>query len=103
MPQIRAATVVLAILFILCLAGPVRAQTADPFTVANVQVDVRAENVNLARDRALLDGQREAYQTLMQRLTAATDWNRLPKVTDSELEDRVLDVGIDQEKRSTVR
>ncbi len=103
MPHIRSCTVVLALLFALFLSLPARAQIADPFTVHNVQVDVRADNVNLARDRALLEGQRDAYQTLLQRLTATVDWGRLPKISDSELEDVVLDVGIDQEKRSTVR
>lgn len=79
------------------------AQTADPFTVRNVQVDVSAENVNIARDRALAEGQRQAYESLMQRLTAQADWARLPKVSDNDVENLVLDVGIDQEKRSAVR
>lgn len=82
---------------------PASAQSADPFTVRNVQVDVSAENVGVARDRALTEGQRQAYDAVMQRLTAPADWPRLPKLSDRDLENVVLDVGIDQEKRSAVR
>jgi hypothetical protein len=84
-------------------SAPVSAQTFDPFTVRAVQVDVSADNVSAARDRALAEGQRQALDILLQRLTAQADWSRLPKLTGSDLEDAVLDVGIDQEKRSTVR
>jgi hypothetical protein len=83
--------------------GPAKAQTTDPYTVRNVAVDISAENVGIARDRALVEGQRQAYDLLLQRLTASADWPRLPKLSDGELEDVVLDVGIDQEKRSAVR
>jgi hypothetical protein len=81
----------------------VLAQAVDSFTVRNVSVDISAENVGVARDRALAAGQRQAYDILLQRLTASSEWSRLPKLSDSELENVVLDVGIDQEKRSTVR
>lgn len=79
------------------------AQQYEPFTVTGVPVDVRAENVNLARGLALLEGQRAAFQTLLQRLTATADAQKLPRLSDEELQDLVLDVGIDQEKRSAVR
>ena len=84
-------------------AGFASAQTTDPFTVRNVSVDISAENVGVARDRALVAGQRQALDILLQRLTVAADWPRLPKLSDSELENAVLDVGIDQEKSSAVR
>jgi hypothetical protein len=83
--------------------GPAAAQATDPFTVRNVSVDVSAENAGIARDRALAEGQRQAYESLLQRLTVSADWPRLPRLSDSELENAVLDVGIDQEKRSSVR
>ncbi|WP_158240649.1 DUF2066 domain-containing protein [Telmatospirillum siberiense] len=83
--------------------GPAVAQTADTYTVRNVSVDISAENVNVARDRALAEGQRQAFETLMQRLTSSADWPRLPHPSDADLINAVLDVGIDQEKRSAVR
>jgi len=84
-------------------ALPAFAQSADPFAARNVQVDVSAATVSAARDQALADGQRQALQTVLQRLAAPADWPRLPKVSDKQLPDIVLDLGIDQEKRSAVR
>lgn len=95
--------VVLFFVFFALFCGPVVAQTTDTFTVRNVAVDISAENVNVARDRALAEGQRQAYDTLMQRLTSSADWPRLPHLSDADLINAVLDVGIDQEKRSQVR
>jgi len=84
-------------------ALPAFAQSADPFAANNVLVDISAANVSAARDQALADGQRQALQMVLQRLTAPADWPRLPKLSDKQLQDIVLDVGIDQEKRSAVR
>ncbi len=108
MPHLRlkptaAAWLAIFVVTLLFVPAAARAQLADTYTVRDIQVDTRDQNVNLARDRALMEGQREAYQTLMQRLTAPADWPRLPKISDAELQDIVIDVGIDQEKRSTVR
>lgn len=88
---------------ILASEGPAQAQTADLFSLRNVQVDVQSGNIAQARDQALLEAQRQAYPLLMQRLIAPSDWGRIPKLSDKELQDMVLDVGIDQEKRSNVR
>ncbi len=99
-------TGVCAVLFFAVWAlfsGQAAAQVGDSFTVRNVSVDISAENVNVARDRALAEGQKQAYEVLMQRLTASGDWPRLPRLSGPDLENAVLDVGIDQEKRSTVR
>lgn len=97
---------------LLILPGAVLAQASDSaavknlgdsFTVKNIQEEVRDENLSQARNRALLLAQREAYQTLLQRLTAQSDWPRLPKVDDATLEDLVQDVGIDQERVAPAR
>ena len=95
--------VAVVLLFLALCPGVALGQSADPFTVRNVSVDISAENVGVARDRALAAGQRQAYDLLLQRLTTSADWSRLPKLSDAELENAVLDVGIDQEKRSAVR
>lgn len=89
--------------FSILLSGEVRAQSADLFSLRNVPVDIQSSNLAQARDEALLEAQRQAYPLMMQRLTAQSDWGRIPKLSDKELQDIVLDVGIDQEKRSTVR
>ena len=112
MPHLRPAPAPGAWLVVFFLVGvaivssswaQVPAQPVDPYTVRNVHVDVSAENVSVARDRAFAEGQRQAYEALMERLTAPADWPRQPKLSDADLQDIVLDVGIDQEKRSSVR
>ena len=79
------------------------AEIHDPFLVRNLVEDIRDSNLVQARNQALLLGQREAYQILMQRVTAQTDWPRLPKMDDAGIQDLVLDVGIDQEKQGPGR
>jgi hypothetical protein len=79
------------------------AQTFDTYTVSNVTVDVTAENINVARPRALAEGQRRAFDILVQRLTDPADLAKLPKPSDADLDNLVLDVGVDQEKSSAVR
>jgi hypothetical protein len=79
------------------------AETHDPFLVRNLVQDIHDTNLVQARNQAFRLGQREAYQSLMQRITAQSDWSRIPKLDDAELEDLVLDVGIDQEKQAPGR
>jgi hypothetical protein len=79
------------------------AEMHDSFLVRNVVQDIHDTNLVQARNQALLLGQREAWQTLLQRLTAQTEWPRLPKLDDAEIQDMVLDVGIDQEKQAPGR
>lgn len=106
MPLLR--TILLALLTIVCLTGLAQAQTTgnvsgNGFTVRNVQVDVTAANVSAARDQAFVEAQRQAFQTLLARLVLPADLARAPKLQESALEDVVLDIGVDQEKRSSVR
>jgi len=104
LPALKAWGAVLVVIAAVAgLPQAAKAQSADGFSVRNVQVDVSAANLAQARDQALAEGQRQAYQQLMQRLTASSDWPRIPQLADKDLQDIVLDVGIDQEKRSSVR
>jgi hypothetical protein len=79
------------------------AEIHDSFLVRNLVEDIRDTNLVQARNQALLLGQREAYQTLMQRVTAQGDWPRIPKLDDAAIQNLVLDVGIDQEKQGPGR
>lgn len=79
------------------------AEIHDSFLVRNVVEDIHDTNLVQARNQALLLGQREAYQTLMQRVTAQNEWPRIPKLDDSAIQNLVLDVGIDQEKQGPGR
>ncbi|HYC13721.1 MAG TPA: DUF2066 domain-containing protein [Stellaceae bacterium] len=89
----------------LLLAVPALGQSRQPslYTVSDVAVDVTAQSALKARDTARLDGERRALTTLLQRLTAKEDWNRLPKASDAELEELLQDFEVAGEKTSAVR
>ena len=83
--------------------SPTWAEPVDPYSVRGVTVDISAPNAGMARDQALAQGQRQALDVVLRRMTVASDWPRLPKLTDAQLSTLVLDIGIDQEKHSAVR
>jgi hypothetical protein len=82
--------------------GPARAQ-AEALTVEGIAVDVTADSAQAARDLALTQGQRKAFDTLMQRLVQPQDLSRLPQLSDAQIADMVLDFGIGSEQTSAVR
>src|SRR5579863_2899536 len=61
----------------------------DVFTVSPVAVDATAANATAARDQALADGQQHAFRILMDRLTLATDRDRLPRLGNAQIVDLV--------------
>jgi len=85
--------------------APAWGQARQPslYTVSDVAVDVTAQSALKARDTARLDGERRALTTLLQRLTAKEDWSRLPKASDTELEELLQDFEVAGEKTSAVR
>lgn len=72
----------------------------EPFTVGGVDVDVTAVSANAAKQQAISQASRQAFQTLLERLTAPSDRSRLPKVDGA---DYVSYYDVDQERRSSVR
>lgn len=97
-----------AILALLSLAAAVLAPLAaraseDVFTVASVPVDATAQTAAAARERALQEGQHQAFERLLQRLTPAAERARLPRLSDSVIADLVRDFEISGEKTSSVR
>jgi hypothetical protein len=86
---------------LLLLALPVRA--ADVFTVGPVPVDVTGKSAAEAREQARVEGQRRAFQTLVERLTLASDRARLPRVDDATLNNLVQDFAVASERSSAVR
>jgi Uncharacterized protein conserved in bacteria (DUF2066) len=94
---------VLVLLFMLVLRPALAADARDVFTVAAVPVDATAVNANAARDEARHDGERRAYQMLMDRLTLASDRARLPPPTQSLLNDLIAGYEVANERSSGVR
>jgi hypothetical protein len=90
----------------LAAPGAPRAQTAqveEAFTVRNVAVDATAENAAAARERALAEGQREAYRRLIARLVPADRHAALPRLGQPAIADLVHNFEVDSEKTSPVR
>lgn len=97
----------LIVAVLLVLSGPAGAQAPragqdEVFTVTDVSVDVTDTTAAQARERALLDGQRQAFQRLMQRL--ATDSNvRAPRLDEATLNGLVRSIDVSGERTSAVR
>lgn len=84
--------------------SPGSARAADEvFTVPDVAVDATAQTASAARERALQEGQRRAFERLMHKLTPASERSRLPRPTDTAIADMVRDFEISGEKTSSVR
>src|SRR3546814_7364530 len=92
----------------LCLArGPAMAQTtgqtppsADPFTVAKVPVDASADSAAAARPIAIAEGERRAFTLLLRRLTLPEDADRLPRASETLLNQIISGFEIGDERTS---
>ncbi len=92
-----------ATLLVLLAVAAAAQQAADPFTVNGIEVDVTADNAAEARDRAIANAQRRAFDQLLARLASPEDIARLPAVSDAEIGDMVTDFEVESERASTVR
>ncbi|WP_245689219.1 DUF2066 domain-containing protein [Roseospirillum parvum] len=90
------------VLGLLLASGAARA-SGELFTVGGITVDVTADDVGEARQRAIAEGQAEAARVLMARLTRPADHERLPLPEPGEVVDMVRDFSIADEKTSDVR
>ncbi len=91
---------VLAAVLLIIGVAPVR---ADVFAVAGVAAEGTAQTAAQARDPAVLDAQRRALRTLLERLTAPGDHARLPRVDDRRLATLVQSVQIQTEQSAAQR
>jgi hypothetical protein len=96
--------ILLGLVLAFALVRPAPAADApDIFTVAAVPVDATAANAAAARDAARADGQRRAYQILLDRLTLASDHARLPPASDATLNTVIAGYEVAKERASGVR
>lgn len=79
------------------------APAADPYEVNGVAVDVTAADATSARDQAILEGQRKAFDILVQRLAGAGQASAVRHPGDNELSNMVRDFEVESEKVSAVR
>lgn len=97
----RGVSLLLVLWAVVAGVSPARAQSVnDAFAVRAVDVDVTAANPQAAKDQAIAEGQRQAFRTLLERLTAPADHPRLPKVDGAQY---VRDFTVDSERASSTR
>lgn len=104
-PPVRPVRVLGALLLLLAglVAGlPAWAQ-GDLFTVRDVRVDITAASAAAAREQAIVQAQRQAFVELFGRLTAGTEGQQPPELSDAELAQLVQDFEVQAEQASAVR
>ena len=96
---------IIALGLALILAAPVAlAQRGDPiFTVGGVQIEASGPDPIKARDKALAEGERKAFDLLMRRLVAEADLERLPPMDAALLEPMVSGFEFENERPSANR
>jgi len=84
-------------------AAPNAALAANPFEINGVYVDVTADNVTVARKKAMREAQNKAFQILLKRLTMKADKDFLPWVEPAKQAQYIRDFSLSGEKTSAVR
>lgn len=80
---------------------PARAAADDAvFTVGNYPVEAKAENAVAAKDRALAEGQRAAFRSLLKRLVPVTAHSRLKNIRISRPGDLLEGIRVRSERNS---
>ena len=82
---------------------PLQAAQARLFEVGGIEVDVTAASAAQARAEAQSQGERMAFNTLLQRLTLQAYHDRLPQPTAAEISSMIQDFAVGEEKASSVR
>ncbi len=94
----------LFLVFLMSFVSAGSAQVAtDVFEVRNVVVDVTDESATQAREKALQQGSRTAFQRLLERLTLMRDRDRLPRLEQEEIASFVRDFAVSDEKTASKR
>ncbi len=104
--RVSIATMLLVIMPPIAMAqSPTPATPTDmaAYKVTDVAVDATADNAVQARDRAIANGQVQALQTLLRRLTASNPPASLPTPSAESVQNMVLAISVSAEKRSSVR
>lgn len=84
-------------------AGQVAKADVEVYTVSGISVDVTAESATAAREDALAEGHRLAYQRLMSRLVLEEDQAYVPDLGQGEIAQLIQDFSVVDEKTSAVR
>jgi len=101
--MLRAALGLLFCLLLVLPALPARADSQAAIAAYGINVDVSAADAVSAREKALLEGQRQGLNQVLAMLAQPADLARLPALSDAQITDMVFDYAVESEKVSTVR
>jgi hypothetical protein len=87
------------VLISLLLAVPARAEQADVFVVAGVKVEAKGARPDMARAKAVADGERTALARLLRKLTLAEDHARLPRPDAEAVRNAVRNFSVESENQ----
>jgi len=79
------------------------ASNDEVYTVGNYPVDAQAANAVAAKEKALADGQRAAFRSLLKRVVPVTDYARLKRLSSLQSGDFFEGVSVRSERNSTTR
>jgi hypothetical protein len=82
------------------LVTPAAAQSDIVYQVSNYPVSAVAADAVTAKERALDEGQRDAFRYLLKRLVDVTAYRKLPKIPSKSVEDMLSDVSVSNEQNS---
>ena len=100
-PSLLAGLVLL--LALIFQGGASLAAPEDAYTVGGIAVDATAESAAAAREKAIAEGQREAFRQLLNRLVGEGAAERVQIVDDAMLAGLVKDFNVEEERSSAVR
>lgn len=101
--QVAMAVVLAVTLAVPATMAQTEKQTQKVYTVAGVAVDNTAETAATAREQAIVEGHRLAFDRLIARLVPADQRGNIDRPTQSDIVPLVLSYEIEEEKRSSVR
>lgn len=93
----------LAAALLIAMPVPGAAQQAGIYDVTGIAVDRTADTAATARQEAIVEAHRRAFNRLMARLVPADQRLNLPVPVHADIVPMVLSFGIDEEKTSSVR
>lgn len=96
-------TVLFVVLLLAVWAMSGKSFANEVFTVQGIKVDVTAETAAKARAQALVQGERMAFNKLIERLTMRIDRELLPELSAEEISSFIRDFEVADEKNSQVR
>lgn len=79
------------------------AHAADPFTVANYPVEATAKDAVAAKDKALADGQKAAFRSLLKRIVPVTAYKQIARLANVKAADLVSGVAVRSEQNSSTQ